>query len=180
MPASQEKMPNKLRNHRLNHEQFLVWNLGTELRARVFNPKTWTLIWKSKLSALDRTVCQSECKKTQSSNWEAHCLRSSLIPCAIGSLLWIPSLPPNLLKKKKKSTKWLKMQLVYKAIHDLAVPHSRKGRDVPKNSTKWKILIEARCSRAAFSRRKEGIVSFQVTFFGEKGRSLSCRLPLLP
>ena len=101
VPASQEKMPNKLRNHRLNHEQFLVWNLGTELRARVFNPKTWTLIWKSKLSALDRTVCQSECKKTQSSNWEAHCLRSSLIPCAIGSLLWIPSLPPNLLKKKK-------------------------------------------------------------------------------
>lgn len=42
------------------------------------------------------------------------------------------------------------------------------------------ILIEARCSRGTFSRRKEGIVSFQVTFCGEKGSSLSCRLPLLP
>ena len=31
-----------------------------------------------------------------------------------------------------------------------------------------------------FSRSKEGIVSFQVTFIGEKGRSLSCRLLLLP
>ena len=91
----------QLRNHRLSHEQFLVWNLGAELRARLFNPKTWTLIRKSKLSTLDRTVCQPECKKTQSSIWEASCLRSSLIPCAIGSLLWIPSLPPNLLKKKK-------------------------------------------------------------------------------
>ena len=37
----------QLSNRRLNREQFLVWNRGTEVRARVFNPKTWKLWFES-------------------------------------------------------------------------------------------------------------------------------------
>lgn len=98
------KQAKQLRNHRLNHEQSLVWNLGTELRARVFNSKTWTLIQKSKLSTLDRTVCQPKHKKTQSSNRGT--LPEFLIdPLCYWKFAWIQSLPPNLLRKKNQLSK---------------------------------------------------------------------------
>lgn len=98
------KQAKQLRNHRLNHEQSLVWNLGTELRARVFNPKTWILIQKSKLSTLDRTVCQPKHKKTQSSNRGT--LPASLIdPLCYWTFALDPIIATKSIKKKNQLSK---------------------------------------------------------------------------
>ena len=110
--------------------------------------------------------------------YRASCLCFSLILSAIGSLLWIPSLPSNLLKKKIQLSKFEDVIDFLSNSWIGSIP-SRKQRDTPRSCTKWRVFIEARCRQKFFSRRKERIVSCHVTFFWEKGKSLSYRLSLL-